>query len=205
MSKIKICGLKRPEDIQAANEIRPDFCGFVVEVERSSRCVTREQVRRLAEILDRQIRPVGVFADAPVELVAQLLEEGTLDMAQLHGNEDMAYIDKLRQHTGKAIIKAFSIRTSEDMENALACTSDYILLDHGTGGTGAGFDWSLTRSANRPFFLAGGLGPENLKKALEEINPWAVDLSSSLETNGYKDPDKMRAAVEIVRNHKGWV
>lgn len=199
MSKIKICGLKRQQDIQAVNEAKPDFCGFVIEVQKSSRCVSREQVRELAAGLHPDILPVGVFVNAPVELVAELLNEGTLAMAQLHGKEEEDYIQSLRKLTDKPLIKAFSVRSAEDIEKARASSADYILLDQGNGGTGKSFDWSLVQGIERPFFLAGGLSADNLEQAVRELNPWAVDLSSSLEVDGKKDADKIREAVEILR------
>ena len=101
--KIKICGLKRPEDIRAVNEAKPDYCGFVIEVPKSSRCVSRDQVRELTAMLDEKILPVGVFVNAPEVLVAQLLNEGTIAMAQLHGQEDDTYIRRLRETTDSGI------------------------------------------------------------------------------------------------------
>lgn len=202
MSRIKICGLKRPEDIRAVNEAKPDYCGFVIEVPKSSRCVSREQVRELTAGLDSAVQAVGVFVNAPVELPAQLLNEGTIAIAQLHGREDEAYIRALRKMTAKPLIRAFSVRTAEDVERACRSSADYILLDQGNGGTGKTFDWALVPEMTRPFFLAGGLGVDNLQQAIRQLNPWAVDLSSSLETEGKKDPKKIKAAVEIVRQMK---
>lgn len=200
MPKIKICGITRLEEIQAVNEARPDFCGFIIEVEKSSRCVSREQVRILTKELNPGIIPVGVFVNAPMELPARLLQNGIIGIAQLHGKEDEDYIKKLRRITNKPVIKAFSIKTKEDIIKALASSADYILFDQGSGGTGKTFDWSLIPGIERPFFLAGGLGESNLKEAVETVNPWAVDLSSSLETEGKKDREKILKAVECVRN-----
>jgi len=202
MTKIKICGLRRREDILAVNEAGPDYCGFVIEVEKSRRSVSRSEVRELVKGLRREICPVGVFVNAPTALVAELLEEGTLSMAQLHGQEDEAYIRKLRGLTKKPLIQAFSIQSREDVERAMKSSADYILLDQGSGGTGKPFDWSLVSEPLRPFFLAGGLGIENLKEAIERLKPFAVDLSSSLETGGCKDPEKMRQAVKLVKIQK---
>lgn len=199
MTRIKVCGLKRPCDIEAVNAAKPDFAGFIIEVPKSSRNVSRDTVRELTKGLSPDILPVGVFVNAPVELVAELLEEGTIAIAQLHGQESEDYIRELRGKTKKPLIKAFSIRTSEDMERALRSSADYLLLDQGSGGTGKTFDWSLVPEIRRPFFLAGGLGLTNLKKAISQVKPWAVDLSSGLETEGLKDPEKIRAAVELVR------
>lgn len=199
MSKIKICGLRRQQDIQAVNAAKPDFSGFVIEVPKSPRCVSKKQVRELAAGLDPEILPVGVFVNAPAELVAELLNEGTLAMAQLHGQEDETYIRSLRKLTEKPLIKAFSVRSAEDIEGARGSLANYVLLDQGSGGTGKTFDWSLVQGIERPFFLAGGLSTDNLEAAVRKLNPWAVDLSSSLETDGWKDPGKIREAVEIVR------
>ena len=199
MTKIKICGLRRPQDIEAVNAARPDFAGFVVEVPGSRRSVDKRELRELAGRLEEGILSVGVFVNAPPELVAELLEEGTLDLAQLHGQEDEIYMAELRRLTEKPLIQAFSIQTGQDAEQALESRADYLLLDQGRGGTGQTFDWSLLPEINRPFFLAGGLGEENLERAIRQVRPWAVDLSSSLETDGQKDPEKILRAVDLVR------
>ena len=199
-TRIKICGLTRPEDIQAVNEAKPDFCGFIVEFPKSRRNVTVDQLRKLREKLDENILPAGVFVNAPVELPAQLLNEGTIALAQLHGQEDEEYITRLEGMTDQLLIKAFSIKTEEDVEQALRSGADYILLDQGAGGTGETFDWNLVPSIKRPWFLAGGLGCDNLESAIHLLHPWAVDLSSSVETDGHKDPDKILKAVQAVRN-----
>ncbi len=200
MTKIKLCGMSRMEDIAAVNEIRPDFCGFVIEVPKSRRNVSAVQAEALSAALVSGIVPVGVFVNAPVDLVADLLNRGVIGAAQLHGQEDEAYISRLREKTKveMLLIQAFSIRTQEDVLRANKSSADLILLDQGSGGSGQAFDWSLTDTVDRPFFLAGGLGSKNLARAIREIKPWAVDLSSALETDGYKDPEKMREAVQIV-------
>ena len=203
MTKIKICGLRRPQDIEAVNAARPDFAGFVVEVPGSRRSVDKRELRELAGRLKEGILSVGVFVNAPPELVAELLEEGTLDLAQLHGQEDEIYMAELRRLTEKPLIQAFSIQTGQDAEQALESRADYLLLDQVRGGTGQTFDWSLLPEINRPFFLAGGLGEENLERAIRQVRPWAVDLSSSLETDGQKDPEKILRAVDLVRRLNG--
>ena len=198
-TKIKICGLRRREDILAVNETKPDYGGFIIEFPKSFRSVTAEQVRLLVKNLAPEIQPVGVFVNAPMEMVKELLNDGTLALAQLHGREDESYIRKLKASTDKSIIKAFSIKTTEDIEMALRSPADYILLDQGGGGTGKTFDWSLIPEIQRPFFLAGGIGAANLEQAIREIHPYAVDLSSSVETEKWKDPAKIRQVVDIVR------
>lgn len=200
MTRIKICGLKRPEDIEAVNAAKPDYAGFVIEVPKSRRNVSANQVRKLTRELSPKIQAVGVFVNAPVEMVAGLLNDGSLSLAQLHGAEDEAYIQRLRELTEKPLIQAFSIRSGADIERALQSSADYLLLDQGGGGTGQCFDWSLVPELPRPFFLAGGLGITNLPEAITRVNPWAVDLSSSLETDGVKDPAKIEAAVKLVRS-----
>ena len=200
-TKIKICGLRRREDILAINEARPDYCGFIIEFPKSFRSVTADKVRELVKDLSPEIKGVGVFVNAPVKFVSGLLNDGTLALAQLHGQEDEAYIRELKKLTDKPIIKAFSVKTSEDIEKALQSPADYILLDQGSGGTGMTFDWSLIPKIERPFFLAGGIGAENLEQAIREIRPYAVDLSSSVETDKWKDPEKIRNVVDIVRKY----
>ena len=199
MTKIKICGLRSLRDIEAVNAAGPDFAGFVVEAPGSRRSVYRRELRELAGKLGKEIISAGVFVNAPAELVAELLEEGTLGVAQLHGQEDAAYIRRHRRLTDKPLIQAFSIRTKEDVRRALESEADYLLFDQGSGGTGLTFDWSLILEVTRPFFLAGGLGEENLEEAVLKVRPWAVDLSSRLETDGRKDPEKIRRAAELVR------
>lgn len=198
-TKIKICGLRRREDILAVNEAKPDYCGFIIEFPRSFRSITEVQVRELVQELSAKISAVGVFVNAPIELVSGLLNDGTLALAQLHGQEDESYIRELKKITAKPVIKAFSVKTKEDIEKALISPADYILLDQGGGGTGKTFDWSLIQKIRREFFLAGGIGAENLRQAIQEIRPYAVDLSSSVETDRWKDPVKIRQVVDIVK------
>lgn len=198
-TKIKICGLRRREDILTVNEAKPDYCGFIVEFPRSFRSVTEDQVRELVKELAPEIQPVGVFVNAPMELVRTLLDDGTLALAQLHGQEDESYIRGLKKTVEKPVIKAFSVKTKEDIEKAILSPADYILLDQGGGGTGKTFDWSLIPEIRREFFLAGGLGTENLRQVIREIRPYAVDLSSSVETDKWKDPEKIRQVVDIVK------
>ena len=127
MSRIKICGLRRPEDIAAVNEARPDYCGFIVEYPKSRRSIDRTTLRELVRGLREKIVPVGVFVNATKELVAELLEEGTIQIAQLHGQESQEYIQELKVLTEKPLIQAFSIKSKEDVERARESVADYIL------------------------------------------------------------------------------
>ena len=201
-TKIKICGLKRPEDITYVNEAKPDYCGFIIEFPKSSRNVTGDQVRTLTANLHPDIIPVGIFVNASPERVEELLLDGTIQIAQLHGQEDEDYIRRIQRNTRHQVIKAFSVKTTQDIELALQSPADYILLDQGSGGTGQAFDWSLVGEIERPWFLAGGLSAENLDEAIEKMTPWAVDISSGVETDRKKDPEKVRKISYIIEGRQ---
>ena len=194
---IKICGLSRPEDIDVVNDLLPDFIGFVF-FEKSKRNVSKETAFSLKQRLDKRIPAVGVFVDADPEFVISLLEEGIIDIAQLHGSEDEAYIQNIKTRTGRKVIKAFVVNDLDSLKEAEKSSADYLLLDSGKG-TGSTFDWSRLAEVTRPYFLAGGLNLDNIDKALAEINPYAVDVSSGVETDGVKDPEKIKEFVRIVR------
>lgn len=196
MTKIKLCGLSRPQDIEAANALAPEYVGFVFAA-KSRRCVTPGRAAALKALLRPDIRAVGVFADEAPETVAELLASGVIDLAQLHGSEDGDYIRRLRALTDRPIIQAFRVRTAADVPPAAESPADYILLDSGAG-SGETFDWSLLRNVRRPYFLAGGLRPENAAEAAR-LRPYAVDVSSGIETGGVKDREKMAAFVSAVR------
>ena len=199
MSKtlIKICGLRRPEDSAAVNEVQPDYVGFVL-LPGSKRYVTPETVKELRTGLAPGIRVVGVFVDEEPETVARLLEEGVIDIAQLHGHEDAAYLETLRRQTDKPLIQAFRIRSEADVQRAMESAAGEILLDAGAGD-GKTFDWELLKHTTRPYFLAGGLNPENAAGAVKRLRPYAVDVSSGVEKDGFKDPDRIRDFVDKVR------
>lgn len=200
MTRIKLCGLFRPCDIKAANEIRPDYIGFVFAPE-SRRYVTQEQAERLKGLLASGIQAVGVFVNENPEVIADFLNSGLIDIAQLHGSEDEDDIEKLRLLTDRPLIKAYRIQTGYDLSEAQQSTADYILLDSGAG-TGRVFDWELIRNIQRPYFLAGGLSPDNVEKAVTYLNPYAVDVSSGIETDGVKDRMKMAAFAAAVRKEE---
>ena len=197
MTKIKMCGLSRIEDIEAANSIKPDYIGFVF-AEISKRRVSALEASKLKSKLDPEINAVGVFLDDKLDFVASMLNLGIVDVVQLHGSENEEYIEKVREITNKPIIKAFIIRSKEDVERAEKSTADYILLDGGKG-EGKVFDWSLLKAIKRPFFLAGGLNPDNAADAVKALKPYAVDVSTGIETDGVKDREKMTAFANTVR------
>lgn len=198
MTKIKLCGLTRPCDIEYANALMPDFIGFVF-APASKRYVTPDTAQTLREKLNANITPVGVFVNAAIEDIVYLVNRNIIGMVQLHGSEDAEYIQKLRSMVNCPIIQAFHIETKQDIINAEKSKADYIMLDSG-GGTGKTFDHSLIRSIQRDFFLAGGLDSENVSMAIAACRPYAVDASSSLETDGVKDKNKMTAFVKAVKN-----
>ena len=197
MTKIKLCGLSRPCDVEAANALKPDYIGFVF-APASRRYVTPRQAAELKKLLSPEIAAVGVFVGEAPEIVAALLNGSVIDIAQLHGDETEDDIRRLRQLTDRPLIRAFRIRTAHDAELAGASTADYVLLDSGAG-TGSVFDWQLVQRMRRPYFLAGGLNAENVESAVKLLRPFAVDVSSGIETDGRKDHRKMAAFVAAVR------
>ena len=195
--KIKICGLTREEDIRIVNDVRPDYVGFVFA--GNKRKVDEAQAARLRQLLDENIPAVGVFVDAPIEQIYRLVKAKTVQLVQLHGNEDEDYITALNESCNVPVIKAFSVQTKADIEKARESSVSWVLLDNGKGGTGERLPWELIPSLKRPFFLAGGLSPENVREAAT-YRPYALDVSSGVETNGKKDKDKIKRFVTYVRN-----
>lgn len=196
MTKVKLCGLSREQDILCANALKPDFVGFVF-FPKSKRYISAEQAGKLKDMLSPAIKAVGVFVDESVDTVANLLQSDVIDIAQLHGNEDGDYINKLRALTDKKIIQAFKIRSADDVLRAKESIADYVLLDGGAGD-GKTFDYTLIKDFGRDYFLAGGLALDNLNQAIA-LNPYAVDCSTGIETDGVKDPAKMSAFMQAVR------
>ncbi|WP_296825984.1 phosphoribosylanthranilate isomerase [uncultured Megasphaera sp.] len=188
MVKVKFCGLKRPCDIAWANELHPDYVGFVFA--GTKRRVSDDLAAALRKALDPAIPAVGVFVDDEFSHMAALVKAGVIQVIQLHGREEEERVQHLRQDLKVPVIKAFSIANEDDVQKALASRADYILLDQGAGGTGKAFDWSLLRHIDRPYFLAGGLTPQNAAQAAA-LQPYALDVSSGIETDGVKDRDKM--------------
>jgi phosphoribosylanthranilate isomerase len=201
MSKIKICGMQRAEDISAANEALPDFVGFIF-VDWERHYITEEQAKEFKKLLSPKIKAVGAFVDAPIEQVIHLMNDNIIDLAQLHGNESDDYVREVVKSTNKPVIKAIGVKSKEDIDTILKSSADYILLDTPGGCTGNSFDWSLISSIDRPYFLAGGLNTDNITEAVSRFHPYSVDLSSGAETNKVKDPEKMKLLVQLVRSIK---
>lgn len=198
MTRIKLCGLSRPCDIWAANELKPEYIGFVF-APGSRRYVSPGQAAQLKAGLSRECKVVGVFVNEKPQNVAELLNRGLIDLAQLHGSEDEDYIGALRRLTEKPLIQAICVSTEADMIRAKRSSADYVLLDSGRGGTGTTFDWQLAQDLEREYFLAGGLTPYNVRPAIEILHPFCVDVSSGIETDGLKDKAKMQAFVAAAR------
>lgn len=201
MPKIKICGLKRLEDIEAVNKYKPDYIGFVFAGKK--RLVTPELAHELKQHLDNDIKAVGVFVNAEIDFIMNLVKDGTIDIVQLHGYEESKYISKLKAKTTVPIIKAVRVKSREDILASESLECDYLLLDtyvdDSYGGSGLSFDWSIIPKISKPFFLAGGLNPENISEAAK-VNPYCLDISSGVETDSFKDKTKIEQVIKIVRS-----
>ena len=198
MTKIKICGLRRDEDIGIVNDYMPDYAGFIIDFPASFRSIPHEEVKNLTSKLDKRILPVGVFVDSPMEIVIELLKENVIGAAQLHGSESPEYIMKVQEATGKPVIKSFIMKDEEILEAAESSPASMILLDAGKG-SGQTFNWDLLSGFSRPYFLAGGISEENISHAINTLRPYAVDISSSVETDRFKDRQKVKNIIEIAR------
>jgi len=191
--KIKICGLRNPVDVDYVNEAMPDYIGFVFA--ESKRQVSPETAKEFKNRLNRKITAVGVFVNSEISIISQLYNSGVINVAQLHGSESEAYIDKLKKICDIPVIKALN---AEAIQPANA---DYLLFDNGKGGSGKSFDWNLIPKCNKDYFLAGGINLDNVEKAMK-LKPYGIDLSSGTETNGAKDREKIIRLVQIARERK---
>ncbi|MCM1334739.1 MAG: phosphoribosylanthranilate isomerase [Bacteroides sp.] len=200
MTRIKLCGMFRECDIDYANEALPDYVGFILFFPKSHRNISVETAEKLKKRLDQRIRSVGVFVNAPPERCAECFDRGIVDLIQLHGSEDEGYLRSLRAICKAPIIKAVKVGSTEDVRAAERFHADYLLFDSGTG-SGKTFDHRLLGNASvgSPFFLAGGLTPQNLPETIRQYRPYAIDLSSGIETDGKKDREKMIEAVRAAR------
>ena len=222
MTKIKICGLTSTEDIEFVNELLPDFVGFVFA--KSKRNIDYSKAKLLKGLLDSRIKAVGVFVNECIQEICKL--EGVIDMVQLHGDEDAGYLKRLREVCKMPIIKAFRVGENFEANQVRANSADYYLFDTAFvargaslnfstssnltedttpvyGGTGEVFDWNkLSVDQKKLFFLAGGISVQNAKLAIETINPYCLDVSSSVETAGRKDFEKIKRLIDIVREEK---
>lgn len=213
MQKIKLCGMMKPCDIEYANRVKPDLVGFIFANTR--RKISAAQAKQFRKALDAEISAVGVFVNEDISVITSLVQDGCIDMIQLHGEEDADYIRRLREICDVPVIKAVKVQTVEQIRQAAALPVDYLLLDtyrKGVlGGTGEAFDWELLREAKaaagdtaegelfgKPYFLAGGLHAGNLREAAA-LGSYGLDVSSGIETDGSKDFTKMVEVMELVR------
>lgn len=213
MQKIKLCGMMKPCDIEYANRVKPDLVGFIFANTR--RKISAAQAKEFRKALDAEIPAVGVFVNEDISVITSLVQDGCIDMIQLHGEEDADYIRRLREICDVPVIKAVKVQTVEQIRQAAALPVDYLLLDtyrKGVlGGTGEAFDWELLREAKaaagdtvegelfgKPYFLAGGLHVGNLREAAA-LGSYGLDVSSGIETDGSKDFTKMVEVMELVR------
>ncbi len=207
-TKIKICGLKRKKDIEIVNKYRPDYIGFVFA--ESKRKVIKEQAMELRKILNSDILAVGVFVNEDIDKIVDLVEDKVIDLIQLHGDEDKEYIIKLREalstkQIDAKIIKAIRVESGDNVKEILMRNDllDYILFDTYSskeyGGTGQAFDWNILKDIKQQFFLAGGLNSENVNDAIKTCNPYVVDVSSAVETDGYKDEEKIKEFITKIK------
>lgn len=206
MTRIKICGLTRPEDIDAVNHYLPDYIGFVFT--QSNRQVDESKAWELKLRLDARISAVGVFVNEDISRIINLCRVGIIDLVQLHGEEEEGYIRELKQRISNPVIKAVRIRNGKNIHSGRVGNSDFLLFDtyHKElyGGSGETFDWSMVDQQEKPYFLAGGLNNDNVLQAIAQLHPYGVDISSGVEKDGVKDAKKIGEIIKSIRGYKNW-
>lgn len=209
--KVKMCGISKVETIPAVVEAKPDYMGLVFAP--SKRQVTVEQAKILIEELHKQcinhydtkvVKTVGVFVNETLDNLVRIADTANLDAVQLHGDEDEAFIQSLKERTNVEVWKAVQIRSAADVEKWIDSSADILLFDayhkDERGGTGEVFDWSSLDAFERPFMLAGGIDSTNVARAIRTVRPYGIDISSGIETNGVKDDEKITAFTKIVKS-----
>ena len=221
--KVKMCGISKIETIPAVIEANPDYMGLVFAP--SKRQVTVDQAKSLVKELHKQygnrysrdevqcsnqtlihqefIKTVGIFVNETLDNLVTIATEVNLDAVQLHGDEDEAFIQSLKERTNVEVWKAVQIRSAADAEAWIDSSADMLLFDayhkDERGGTGEVFDWSCLDEFERPFMLAGGIDSTNVARAIRTVRPYGIDISSGIETEGVKDDEKIKAFTNIVR------
>lgn len=202
MVKVKICGLKRVADAEMLNKLHPDYAGFIFAP--SKRQISLTQALAIRAALDESIPAVGVFVNEPIANIVAIVNSGAIQMVQLHGAEDEAYLKELKKRIAVPLIKAVAVKDAKAVKHQTE--ADLVLYDtyqkDMAGGTGQTFNWQLLTEAQRPFFLAGGLHADNLEAAIKQVRPYAVDISSGVETAGCKDFTKLSAVMAIIGRYK---
>ena len=209
--KVKMCGISKVETIPAIVDAKPDYMGLVFAP--SKRQVTVEQAKILIEELHKQcinhydtkvVKTVGVFVNETLDNLVRIADTANLDAVQLHGDEDEAFIQSLKERTNVEVWKAIQIRTAADTEKWIDSSAEMLLFDayhkDERGGTGEVFDWSSLDAFERPFMLAGGIDSTNVARAIRTVRPYGIDISSGIETNGVKDDEKITAFTKIVKS-----
>lgn len=199
MSAIKICGLTRIEDIQSVNQYKPDYIGFVFA--KSKRQISIQKAEQLKKQLSTDIKAVGVFVNETQQNIVSIVQKGMIDIVQLHGQETEQDIQSLQKEISIPIIKAISVKTAQDILSWQYTKADYLLFDNSTGGSGKTFDWAVIPNIQKPYFIAGGLTIENIPFVLKK-HPFALDVSSGAETNGFKDSKKIADIIKMVKTNK---
>ncbi len=199
MARVKICGINSPEDVEIVNELKPDYVSFAFYKNKCQ--VTYEKARKLKQLLDKDIRVIGVFVDENTNVVASAANDDLLDVIEFHGNEGPGEIERIKAFTSKPIIQGFRIRSRADVKVALDSHADNILM-YSSSESGVPMDWKLLTNVTRPYFLAGGLNADNIEKAIKICHPFAVSVTTGVETDGIKDREKMAAFIKMARRTK---
>ena len=192
MTKVKICGLSTPEAVATAVEAGADYIGFVFA--KSKRQVSLEQAHELAKGVIGQTKIVGVFVSPSLEELEEAISQVPLDIVQIHGTFDETLIPEI----SVSVIRAIQI---SDSDSQVKSQADYLLFDAPIAGSGQTFDWQLLvdKQIEQDYFIAGGLTVDNVAEAKETFQPYALDVSSGVETDGHKDLDKIKAFIERVK------
>lgn len=202
MTKIKICGIRRLEDVQAVNDLHPEYAGFVFAPGR--RQVSLREAGDLSRRLHPSVCPVGVYVNADETQILEAVTAGVIRAVQLHGDESLKQVGELKKRlpAGVLLIKAIRMEPGHALREWEDSEADYLLLDAKTAGGGETFDHELLGSAGgikKPWFLAGGINAENAPSAIGRFAPYGIDVSSSVETAGCKDIRKMETLIRRVR------
>ncbi len=202
MTKLKICGLRRSEDIAYVNEFQPDYAGFILS-KPFWRHISLYELVKLTKELSDKITPVGVFVNETTETILYFAEY--LDVIQLHGDEDDDFIKSLKEHTDCEIWKAVRPQTPDEIKNACQGCADKLIIDSfskdSVGGTGMVGNWEIIKNTEitKPFFLAGGISADNINEAVKTVKPFGIDVSSSVETDRKKDRVKIKELMHLLR------
>lgn len=200
-TKIKLCGMMEAKDIHKANELSIDFVGYIFAKGRF-RTIDIDKAIEFTRLLSSEITPVGVFRNNDLEEVIKVANTGSISYIQLHGKEDENYIKALRDKIKLKIIKAYEINSNKDIDEANGSSADFVLLDTPGAGTGVTFDHTLLAGMKRDYFLAGGLNSDNVEDYIKTYKPYAVDVSSGIETEKKKDTAKMQKFTEACRKYE---